>query len=275
MRAKRKRLKPESGVPQKKQILKFNIEDLKAAVIDVDQDLIRQILQTGIDPNTACADDTTLINIAAWQGDIDTIRLLQEYGANINQANLDENPLLIAIQTNNIGLVQYSLTSGAKPNFINSNVQTPLLLAIHKQNPEMVNLLIEAGALEYRYGQSVFALAAYLNNTDILRILSNYIDRFDINRRDLKGNTALQYAASKGNLEAVEILIESNAIARLRDKHNFSASSLNNMEIMNYDGIIEQKERFSKSAHQSKMSIDQLPYKEVYERFESKFFYHL
>jgi ankyrin repeat protein len=273
MRAKRKYTKPANGAPKKRDI-KFNIEDLKTAVIDADQDLMRQILQTGIDPNKICSDDSSLINIAAWQGDIDIIRLLQEYGANVNQANLDETPLFTAIRTNNIGLVKYLLVSGANPNFINSQRQTALTLAIHMQNPEMVHLLINAGAIEYRDGQSVFALAAYLNNIDILKILSNHTSRFDINKTDLQGYTALQNAASRGNLEAVEILIESNAIARLRGLHNLSASTLNNMQIMNHDGIIEQKQRFSKAAQQSKLSIDKLPNKEEYEEFASQFYYN-
>ena len=79
--------------------------------------------------------------------------LLIDRGSNINAADYDENtPLHIAVIKNNIEIVEILLDNGANSNAVNDNGSTPLHFAVSRTFqeayglPYMIMLLIDRGS---------------------------------------------------------------------------------------------------------------------------------
>lgn len=99
----------------------------------------------------AQAPDSPLIQ-AARGGQLDTIKLLLDSGADVNQPgptgdDWEATPLQHAILARQSGAVRLLLDRGADPNRVGSpNAPAPLLLAAGDTDPTFVNLLLAGGA---------------------------------------------------------------------------------------------------------------------------------
>ncbi|HWC19970.1 MAG TPA: ankyrin repeat domain-containing protein [Terriglobales bacterium] len=95
--------------------------------------------------------DSPLIQ-AARTGSLDTIKLLLDSGADVNQPgptgdDWDATPLQHAILARQSGAVRLLLDRGADPNRVaGPNAPAPLLLAAGDPDPTFVNLLLAHGA---------------------------------------------------------------------------------------------------------------------------------
>lgn len=127
----------------------------------------------------------TLIIHALEQGEkgLSVVELLLKKGADINQANNSERtPLDFAIASGSEVLVRLLLDKGAK---IENPKYPPLMSAISHYRPEILELLLKAGA--------------------------------EINTKNPKGQTALHISARYGQLKDLEFLIAHGADANARD----------------------------------------------------------
>lgn len=96
--------------------------------------------------------------------------------------------LIEAVATDNKERVNTLLENGANPNFMNSNLMTPLILASYKGNLEIVNRLIEAGADVNEPDTNFSALsdASNAGHIDVVNALLDagarvtWIDMFDV-----------------------------------------------------------------------------------------------
>jgi ankyrin repeat protein len=87
-------------------------------------------------PNNKGGGLTALV-FAARQGDLDTVRVLVEAGANVNQVTrYGWSPLLTATQNRHYKVGLYLLEHGAQPNRANNGGWTPLYLATDNRNIE-------------------------------------------------------------------------------------------------------------------------------------------
>ena len=77
--------------------------NLYNAILGRDAELVKDLLDNGVDVNTVYNDECTPLLIATYNGDIHCIKLLLEYGADVNQVNNfdGETPLLITLKYNN------------------------------------------------------------------------------------------------------------------------------------------------------------------------------
>jgi ankyrin repeat protein len=79
----------------------------------------------------------TALVYAARQGDLETVKVLLEAGADVNQATrYGWTPLLTATQNRNYKVGRYLLEHGANPNVANHGGWTPLYLATDNRNVE-------------------------------------------------------------------------------------------------------------------------------------------
>lgn len=111
--------------------------------------------------------------------------------------------------------VKYLLEIGATPNTINSSNVSPLFTAIHRQNKEIAEILLDynpnTALLENGSGTSMLHMAAQYGYTEIARKILN-IGEIDINARTTIDNlTALKLASHHKNLEIVKFLIAAGA----------------------------------------------------------------
>ena len=126
--------------------------------------------------------------------------------------------LLDACKNGNIDLVKKMLSYGADVNAKNNNGNTPLHLASRKGHTEIVKLLLEHGAdanVKNNDGETAFDWASYEGHTEIVKLSLEY--GADVNVKDNDGNTPLRWASSNGQTEIVKLLLEYGADVNAKD----------------------------------------------------------
>lgn len=129
---------------------------LVVATLNRDSRGIEASLQDGADANASIEGLDPPIAIAALSDNYDAVKLLLDKGANINaQSGEGSTALIQACFNNNKAIVQLLLARGADANIpaypiVNGKKAkfTPLMIARHKGNEEIIKSLIAAGAKE-------------------------------------------------------------------------------------------------------------------------------
>jgi ankyrin repeat protein len=143
------------------------------------------VVLTVIDNGSSSDSNNFQIFQAIESNNLEQAKLLIESGSDVNLTQQDGISLLeCAVIQSSINMVKLLLSAGAKPDH---GFQSPLKQAIFKEQPDIVQALIDAGA-----------------NVNLL--LENQ-------------ETPLIHAASVGNLEIVKILVEAGADAKVISEH--------------------------------------------------------
>jgi ankyrin repeat protein len=152
----------------------------------------------------------TLLHLASKKNDIETIKRLHKYQANINARNkFDETPLHLAIEFGNFQTVKFLVEKKANVHAKDSNQNTPLNY-ISKTTPiESIRLLIAQGAeINAPNITKVTPIhnAAWWDRVDILRVL---IEDYSANKKlvNIYGTTLLHFSEA---YETARFLIEGN-----------------------------------------------------------------
>ncbi len=151
--------------------------------------------------------NTTLLHECAINGYKEQLILLLKNGAYIEASNNQgKTPLVLAIEKNNIDLVDILLKEGAYPDgrLSKSNI-IPVVTAVIKDNADILSLLIRYGVdLQYtdNSGQSLLHLAG----VETVNILVD--NGLDPNIKDAEGLTPLLYAIRLGKVEVSKKLVE-------------------------------------------------------------------
>jgi hypothetical protein len=135
-------------------------------------EVLEYVLERGADPN-GC-----LFAAAYGNGDADGIprmRLLQRFGANLEEVAYDETPLLHALKSRKLQSTRALLELGANVNFADSQGVTALHYAIRQYHePEVIALLLEHGAspaLASKRGVTPLDLAVRMGRRDVAQML--------------------------------------------------------------------------------------------------------
>ena len=152
-------------------------------------EIIELFLKNGADPNLCSYDkftnlpDTFPLSLASDHYNFRIIKLLVEYGADVNIQNIGcgDTPLQHVVIRGLIKPIKYLISKGARINAVGKEGRTALMdTALCSQNTEkVIKILVENGA--------------------------------GINYRDTDGNTALMYACQTCNIKAIKTLIELGA----------------------------------------------------------------
>jgi ankyrin repeat protein len=152
------RAKPD--IPQQQQLVDvvcISQRDLKLLFASAKGDVqaMQSALKDGADVNSSLlASLGTPLIMAATGGDYEGVKLLVDHGADVNAVDTEGyTPLISAVLSNNKDSVQLLIARGADVNkervWTVRGEQTrisPLVIARHKGNGEIVKLLTEAGA---------------------------------------------------------------------------------------------------------------------------------
>ncbi|MFT4762843.1 MAG: ankyrin repeat protein [Paraglaciecola sp.] len=176
-------------------------------------------------------------------------------GADVNRHSNGITPLAHAVEVNNIRAIGYLIKEGATVNLPNENAETPLYIAIEngfdiaagilinktedpmgdvnwtskieetllniaiiKTHPEIVRILLDAGAevtSQDYFENNALHIAGAAGNIEIIKILM--LHGISIDERNLKGETALMLASKNNQTDAVHFLVENGANPELRD----------------------------------------------------------
>jgi hypothetical protein len=152
---------------------------------------VAQLLEAGVDVNSASIDNFTPLMAAATAGNADLVKLLLDKGANTRirtkGAPFVESPfgsripggwnaLMAGVSSGNPEIVQLFLDKGANVNSAMEDRRTPLMIAAVGKSPEVVRLLLDRGAnvnLVSDSGYSPLAMADINGRGAIARILGS------------------------------------------------------------------------------------------------------
>lgn len=150
---------------------------LADAAMQGDKDAVRSLLKQKADINSAHGDGATALHWAAYNDDLDMLKLLLAAGANMKAATRDGaiTPLFMACSNGNAAMIEALLQAGADPKSVKSNGTTPLMIAAASGNTDAVKVLLDHGAeinaKESAYGQTALMFAASLDREAVVRLL--------------------------------------------------------------------------------------------------------
>lgn len=154
----RQKTERKEGVSQLKDCIKFT----------------RILLENGANSNLLGYEDTPPINTAVNVGNIDLVRLLLEYKADLSKVDKYGNSAYsIAVQDNRLDILQLLLDTDSPwlhKTDTALNDRTPLFYAVDNGNTNMVKILIEKGCdvkQKDRHGYNL-----YTNNPEIYKLIN-------------------------------------------------------------------------------------------------------
>ncbi len=134
-------------------------------------------------------------------------------------------------QTPSIQAVTNLITSGEDVNFVNTDGQTPLMLALIKNDYNSIdyaNLLIKSGAnvnMKNKAGMTPLMLAIVQNPANVLDIVNVLIQAgADVNAKDNNGQTPLMLSIAFSNsVKMLDLLVRNGARIEEKDKLGMTA----------------------------------------------------
>ena len=152
------------------------------------------MLSGGISPNVTDNENNTPIIISAANNDLESVKRLLSYRANINARNKHGmTALLYAVKGKHKEMVDYLINNGANINISNIYGQNALFWAAYYGDSELVHNLLMLGAnyqKKTRRGQTALQMAKALGHTETVKMLEDFIAYKNL-PRDSKGNIIL------------------------------------------------------------------------------------
>jgi len=200
---------------------------------------LKSLLKQNPDVNAAQGDGHTALHWAAYRDDVEMARVLVEAGAKAEAKTRvgDLTPLLLAAKNGSAPMIELLVKAGADPNTPNANGTSPLMLAAASGKADALKVLLDRGAKvnakDNTNEQSALMFAAALGRGAVIKMLAEHGADLNVmskvstvralagrdvpgeydNKRVTKmgGNTALQFAAREGQLEAARELVTAGA----------------------------------------------------------------
>lgn len=151
-------------------------EDLREAAFNNQINTVKQAFEQGIDVNDTDDQNRTALMLASFNGHTEIVKLLLKHDATLDVRNADG--------------------------------RTALMFAASGPFPETVTTLLEAGAdpnlVDTKEHWSALMFAAAEGNTKVVQTLLKH--GADAGKKDVDGDTALNFARNNGHKEVVQIL---------------------------------------------------------------------
>ncbi|XP_049807885.1 protein phosphatase 1 regulatory subunit 16A [Schistocerca nitens] len=184
-----------------------------AARNDIDE--VRRLLMKGVSPDSTNEDGLTALHQCCIDDNEEMMKLLIEYGANVNAEDSEKwTPLHAAATCGHLHLVRYLISRGAN------------LLAVNADGNMPYDICEDEAALDYiesemaRRGvtQELIDETRASTETQMLQDLQEAVALdLDIEAADQQGATPLHIAAANGYLRVVEYLLDQHVSTEVRD----------------------------------------------------------
>jgi ankyrin repeat protein len=214
---------------------------LADAVKSQHTETVRALLKQRADVNGTQPDGTTALHWAAHWNDLEIADQLMRAGANVNAlTDLGVTPLYLAAEIGSAGMTEKLLAAGANPSLAASTGVSPLMLAARSGAVGAVRALLirqaDVNAREHTNGQTALMWAAAQGHPEVIRLLAergvdlharslviprivnmggtgdgNAIPAELIETIQTGGNSAMLFAARRGDIEVAKVLLEFGA----------------------------------------------------------------
>jgi len=180
--------------------------------------------------------DTTPLREAAFHGRLDVVKLLIEHGADVNAKGSE--PLFWAAYFGHVETASLLIANGAKVD-VKDWRDAPLRAAIEEDHPEILSLLIQAGADlgdPSRRWTLLDSAAWHSRNGQTVALLLEA----GLSANTGVGWTPLHSAAEQGNLAAAERLIEAGADIDAKTEDGDTPQTLaSRLETFEWNGLYQ------------------------------------
>jgi len=207
------------------------------AIKSHDVNAIHSLLNEPIDVNAAYGDGSTALHWAAQWDDIEVAQTLLKRGAAVNSAtDLGMVPLALACGNDSLQMTKMLLDAGADPNLKAVTGITPLMMCARTGDADSVAALVAHGASvnekENAHDQTALMWAVAERHPEVVKVLlkagadvhlRTREDTLLVNKGDLSygksvteltetgGSTALIFAARVGDVDSAALLIAAGA----------------------------------------------------------------
>lgn len=178
-------------------------------------DIARMLVENGAPIDAPNTDGWTPLHVAVRYDKRPLMEYLIHRGANVGvRTNQGNTALSLALIEKRYDALRVMINAGANPNVTNANDYAPLQTAVWDGQVDLVDTLLRHGANPNVAVKTVdlpLYLAIQRGHTEIARVLLNAGAKWDV---EAEGWTAVQRAASEGNVALVKELIYRGADPR-------------------------------------------------------------
>ena len=189
---------------------------LHAAVLGgCSKEALQKIIEYGADVNATNQLNQTALELASQKGDDDALNVLREAESTSSSVSIKGNTLLHAavLGDKNKQVLLSAIHHGADVNATNSENESALLLASRRGNLDIIHALLSSGAdptIASVEGNTWLHYA--VNGGCSIEVLTVIVGNgADVNATNNKNESALLLASQEGNLDTINILLESRA----------------------------------------------------------------
>jgi ankyrin repeat protein len=153
--------------------------------------------------------ETLAVNIAAYNGHTDCLKVLLDAGGDVNECSSDgRSPIYIAACNGHADCLKLLLGAGGNVNKCDNDGFSPVYFAAYKGHTDCLKLLLDAGGDVnkcHKDGASPVYIAAYQGRTDCLKLLLDAGG--DVNKCSNDGASPILIASQFGQSAALSTLL--------------------------------------------------------------------
>lgn len=211
------------------------------AVISLDADTVKLLLDAGADPSKGDAKGFTPLHYASSANVVEIMELLVKSGADIEgKTSNGITPVMEAARLGNVASVKFLADKGASLIKADKRGRTVLMSAgrAPRNSLELVKYIIEAGANPNDTdsdGKNVMLHAIDSGNTECALFFINSMNDFDIPSKD----SALAFTASKHAIASGNGTVLKRIIEKKLPLNSDASTVLKGLEIANVEGVFQ------------------------------------
>lgn len=139
---------------------------LMMAIAKENLDLVQALIEAQIDVNAVDQAGLTALGFAANKNSVRSVQLLRRAGAQIEVKNDNLSALMLAARNSSLNLIQVMNPTKEEINAKAGDGWTALYFAIHRQDPDILNYLIDQGACTHVQDADGLTPEAYAKEVD-------------------------------------------------------------------------------------------------------------
>ena len=194
---------------------------LHEASISGELTTVKMLVEAGADVRATDSERTTCLMFAAHSGHTDAVRYLAGLPeVELNQQSGDDRTALhVAVERENPDVVQVLIDAGANIEIKNDEGRSPLHVASFVGEVATMTKLVRAGAdvcSTDSESMSCLMFAAHSGQTDAVRYLAG-LPEVDLDQQSTDDRTALHFAVEANHPDVVQVLIDAGANIEIKN----------------------------------------------------------